>query len=275
MIQKFNLNEGYWTVVATDGSDLGQMNSPLGLVADGEGNLYIAEYNNEIQKRDADGNWTTLAVGGPDVGQVNLPSGIAVDGLGNFYVADTGNSRIQMRDSEGNWVILASPGGYVSSPGSVFNPTGVAADQVGNLFVSEGNDRIQKRDTQGNWIVLADSGYNLGSVRFPQGVAVDGDGNLYVADRGYPTGRIQKRFADGLTPPLVPADIDGDGIVTVADVTHLLRAFVGLDAPLTPQQLQIMDVRPKNSDGTYGDEQITMADLNWALRRALGLETTP
>jgi DNA-binding beta-propeller fold protein YncE len=72
-----------------------------------------------------------------------------------------------------------------TAPGMVSNPSGLAADAVGNLYVAEGadgNNGIQKCDPDGNWSVIAGRGSEVGQVNAPLSLAVDKMGNLYVAD---------------------------------------------------------------------------------------------
>jgi sugar lactone lactonase YvrE len=200
--------QGNWSVVATYGSDLGQVQDyPSALAVDTMGNLYVADSydhdafvsQNRVQKRDAQGNWSLIATEGGEVGQVSYPTALAVDTAGNLYVADTyssppnsrrprSTSRIQKRNAQGDWSVIATDGAEV---GQVHLPTALAVDTAGSLYVAEpGLDgisaRIQKRDAQGNWSVIATYGSLLGQVDFTYGagLAVDGAGNLYVADGG-------------------------------------------------------------------------------------------
>jgi len=78
-------------------------------------------------------------------------------------------------------------------PGDNFNqPTDVAWDAAGNIFVADGhgNARIAKFDKNGAYIKSWGSkGKDPGQFDTPHSIAVDAQGNVYVADRG--NSRIQ------------------------------------------------------------------------------------
>ena len=85
------------TTWGSSGTGDGQFNAPLGVATDGNGNVYVADTNNNrIQKFDASGTFlTTSGSYGSGNGQFSNPIGVATDGSGNLYVADTNNNRIQ------------------------------------------------------------------------------------------------------------------------------------------------------------------------------------
>jgi DNA-binding beta-propeller fold protein YncE len=83
-------------------------------------------------------------------GQFNSPVGVAVDGSGNVFVADTSppasetnNSRIQEFTNTGTFVrTWGCPG---TGDGQFNEPSGVAVDASGNVFVTDhNNSRSQK-----------------------------------------------------------------------------------------------------------------------------------
>jgi hypothetical protein len=209
--------QGNWSVIATHGSDLGQVAHPTALAVDRMSNLYAADYlpqngngpSSRIQMRDVQGKWSLLAVRGDDQIYGEVPDALAADVTGNLYVADSFwyLGWIQKRDPHGTWSLLASsfPDAGVAL-GHIGPPCRIAVDRAGNLYVAE-NGRIQERDVQGNWSPIASRGPNPGQVDEVTALAVGPAGDLYVADTLYPGdeplgsggpfGRIQKRDSRG------------------------------------------------------------------------------
>ena len=117
---------------------------------------------------------------------------------------------------------VAAPG-YSASPlvlGLGFNnPTGVAVDAAGNVFVADrGNNAVKKIPVGGGSPVTLGSGFNT-----PYGVAVDAAGNVYVADFGNNAvkeipvgGGAIITLGAGFSLPTCVA-VDGAGNVFVAD----------------------------------------------------------
>jgi DNA-binding beta-propeller fold protein YncE len=88
-------------------------------------------------------------------------------------------------------------GSIGSGDGQFFQPSGVAVDGGGNIYVADtGNNRIQKLNQNGS-VILQFGTRGTGDSQFdsPSGVAVDRAGNIYVADSG--NNRIQKLNQNG------------------------------------------------------------------------------
>ena len=121
----------------------------------------------------------------------STPKGVTVDSNGNVYVADSNNQKIRKITPEGVVSTLAGDGSQGSTDGSsgsatFYNPTGVAVDSSGYVYVGDTyNNKIRKITPDGVVSTLAFAPGPGGSVAYlyyPYGVAVDTNGHVYVAD---------------------------------------------------------------------------------------------
>jgi DNA-binding beta-propeller fold protein YncE len=73
-------------------------------------------------------------------------------------------------------------------PGQFRQPTDVAWDADGNIYISDGyvNSRVAKFDKNGDWVTsIGEPGRTkLGEINTAHSIAADAKGNIYVADRG-------------------------------------------------------------------------------------------
>lgn len=118
-------------------------------------------------------------------------------------------------------------------------------------------------------------------MKLPQAIAKDSKGNLFVADQDnivreiYPDGTMKTIAGNGSYWPYPPGDVNADGVVTLTDVSLMLQFVLGIKSPLDIQIKQ-GDTRPHpGSRSSFGDNKLKMADVNWVLRKALGLEAYP
>jgi sugar lactone lactonase YvrE len=180
--------------------------------------------------------------------QFNAPFAVAVDSAGNVYVADTANDTIRKVTPAGAVSTLAGKAGSSGSKDATgsaarfYNPSGVAVDGAGNVYVADTlNSTIRKVTPAGVVSTLAGkagvTGTNNGSggaARFyyPYGVAVDRATNVYVADTYNLT--IRKVTPAGVVSTLVGTDarlfspcgvaVDSATNVYVADYgNHIIR----------------------------------------------------
>ena len=205
------------------------INTPCGVAVDGRGNLFIADYaNNCIRIVDTNGIIATVAGNGGfsfsgDGGaatnaSLKDPQGIAVDAYGSLFIADYQNNRIRRVDSYGIISIVAGNGTAYQSAGDggpatnacLTNPTGVAVDSFGYLFIADwNNNRIRQVDPNGIITTVAGNGGGSysgdggsatdGSLHQPVGVALDASGGLLIADQA--NSRIRRITLARLSQP--------------------------------------------------------------------------
>src|SRR6195256_2390882 len=89
-------------------------------------------------------------------------------------------------DEAEHWTRVTPPRPHVN--GQFRQPTDVAFDTDGNIYISDGyiNSRVAKFDKNGDWIASLGEpgGGKLGDLNTPHSTANDAKGNIYVADRG-------------------------------------------------------------------------------------------
>jgi len=199
---------GCGTAGAVDGSGAtAEFNYPSGVAVDSDGNVYVADkQNNKIRKVDTAGVVSSyVGTGLPGstdgasvVAKFKLPSDVALDAAGNLYVADTGNHKIRKITPEGTVSTLAGSGSAGSQDGtgtsaSFSSPGGLCLDTSGNIYVADtGNNLIRKVSPAGAVTTIAGSGtpgfadgpHNTAQFNQPADVAVDASGAIYVADNG-------------------------------------------------------------------------------------------
>jgi sugar lactone lactonase YvrE len=176
-----------------------RFHSPAGIAADSAGNVYVADSgNNTIRKISPDGTVTTLAgtaglrgnFDGTGAAAIfNGPTGMAIDSAGNVYVADTLNDSIREISPGGAVTTLAGTAGQIGSNDGTGaaarfnNPSGVAVDSSGNLFVADhSNDTIRMITSAGVVTTVVGSagvtgflpGSAPGVIGSPRGIAVSG-----------------------------------------------------------------------------------------------------
>ncbi len=141
-------------------------------IADGEGP------NTRVVKFAADGKFLQWWGGkGTEPGQFNMPHSIAIDADGRIYVADRSNNRIQIFDTSGKvldqWTNFGTPWGVFVKDGLLYcvdgsdnnvllianakdgkimdrieglhNPTAVAVDSTGAIYIGEVNGASVKK----------------------------------------------------------------------------------------------------------------------------------
>jgi hypothetical protein len=137
-------------------------------------------------------------------------TGLAVDSSGNAYFA-AGNAIFRV-DATGNlaWIAGSSETGYSGDNGPAQSahlnqPSGVAVDPSGNLFIADTWNNVIRKISNGVISTVAGtgkSGYSgdngpaaSAQLYAPQGVAVDASDNLYIADTG---NQVIRKISNGV-----------------------------------------------------------------------------
>jgi uncharacterized protein (TIGR03437 family) len=187
---------------AADGSPAVRtsLGAPASVAVDPSGATYYSDSTcGTVVKLKADG--TVSIVAGKD-GSLSSPLGIAFDTAGNLYIADSGNQRILKIAPSGTVSTLAGNGqrgssgdGGLATLASLNDPSGVAADTHGNVYIADRhNNRVRIVTPDGNIGAYAGSGRSgfsgdagpavSASLAAPYGIFLDAAGNLYIADEG-------------------------------------------------------------------------------------------
>jgi sugar lactone lactonase YvrE len=189
------------------------MESPLGVAVDGNGNVYIAQSNGVLKETsspdhsrysesvvvriqgieragiavDGVGNVYLGIAGGvyketpfnggyhqsTIISNVKQPNWIAVDARGNVYIADNAEGRVLKETPLGDH--YAESVVFSSAMSSTNSLNGLAVDAIGNVYlVSDGRVWKAEPTANGYQLTLALAG------TYGRGLAVDGAGDLYV-----------------------------------------------------------------------------------------------
>jgi len=189
-------------------ADTAELKHPSSVAVDDSGNVYVADYgNNVIRKINPAGIITRFAGstygfsgdGGPATSaQLNGPTDIALDGNGDVYVTDCNNKRIRKVNSLG--IISTVAGGGTSGLGDggpatsaeLTTPTGICFDSYGNLYIADFNAGLVRKVNSvgiistfagGGTSGLGDGGpATLSELGGCERIKFDNFGNAYISD---------------------------------------------------------------------------------------------
>jgi len=180
-------------------------NFPSGVVVDAAGNLFVADWNNNVIRKIAPGGVVTTFAGsgtpaaadGTGVSaSFSGPSALAIDATGNLYVADEGNNEVRKVTPAGVVSTLAGNGvkGFTDGQGkaaSLYGPNAIAVDAAGNVYLGD-IYKVRMISPSGLVTTIAGSGTSgfangtgaAASFAVISGIAVDAQGNIFVGDNG-------------------------------------------------------------------------------------------
>ncbi len=177
----------------------------------------------------------------PRRAQLFAPSDVAIDGSGDLFIADSGNCVVRKVTTDGTITTVAGSSridnfGFSGDGGPATNallaePSSVAVDEIGNLFIADTqNNRIRKVSQNGIITTVAGNGFGTyagdhgpatkASLNYPSAIAVDRSGNLFITDSA--NNSVRK--------------VSNDGIITTV-AGNGSQGFSGDGGPATSAQL--------------------------------------
>jgi DNA-binding beta-propeller fold protein YncE len=196
---------------------------PGGTAEDAKGDVFIADGGDNVVRevtaagvirRIAGTGIAGLGVAGPvgfpaTLSSLDRPQNVAVNAQGVVFIADTYNNRVVKVTPQGLVTAVAGDGkagysgdGRLAAFAELNEPTGVAVDAKGNLYIADSSNNVIRRVDARTGVITTVAGDvaadkasdGLGgfsgdggpatSARLnePQGVALDGAGDLFIAD---------------------------------------------------------------------------------------------
>jgi sugar lactone lactonase YvrE len=222
-----------------------QLSLPSAVVVDSNGNIFIADTNNQRIRKITGTTITTIAGNGEElyVGDgaaataavLDSPTGVAVDSTGNLYIADRHNHRIRMVTPAGTISTVAGSGtasfsggfsgdGAAATTAMLAKPSGVSVDSTGGIYIAD-TDNHRIRQVSGGTLGTVAGGSQQGFggdgsaaisaiLNSPRAVASDTSGNLTIADT------LNQRLRT-LTIPILTFANDGVGTLSAAQSVTL------------------------------------------------------
>jgi trimeric autotransporter adhesin len=208
------------------------LSAPTGVLVDTSSNLYIADQNDDAVREIANGSSNIATAFGIilDTGysgdgnpatraSLYTPSGTAADAAGNVYIADTLNNAVRVVNNQKAAITIAKvsiPAGAIAtiagtgqscsgslvscgdggpaSAAQLADPTGVALDAAGNIYIADSLDSVIRKVNAQSGIINTVAGNGQfgyagddglatqAKLDAPFGVSLDRQGNIYIAD---------------------------------------------------------------------------------------------
>ncbi len=284
------------------------LNAPSGLVVDNAGDVYIADFGNQVVREvSVSGTISTIAGNGTQgysgdggnatAAQLNGPLGLALDSSGNLYIADSGNHVVRVVTPGGNISTFAGNNvlGYSGDSGPALQaelstPAGLVFDSSGNLYVSDSGVSVVRMVAPGGVITTiagtGSAGYTGDGGPATQatfdviaGLTLDTSGDLYVADSGNSVVRLLQPVAPApSTGVIVNAASNTLGPIAPGEAVTVFGSGIGPASVITSQPDQLGNI-PQQLAGTVVYFNGVPAPIVYTWTRQIGVvvpyEVTP
>src|SRR6266550_3948231 len=190
---------------------------PYGIFVDASGNLFIADFGNNVIREVVATTGFIQTVAGNNFysyggdgaaatgAQLNSPAAIASDAAGNLFIVDQYNNVIRevvattgiIQTVAGNGTYGYGGDGGAATSATLDYPYGVSIDASGNLFVADTNNCVIREVVAATGLIQTVAGTpqscnysgdggaaTSATLSYPYGIFVDASGNLFIADSG-------------------------------------------------------------------------------------------
>jgi surface protein len=224
------------------GSDANQLNQPEGISIDSNGDVYIADYNNNrVQKTN-----NSTRVMNTFIDNISNPVDIHIDSLGNIFILKN-NGTVEKYDSLGVFISIVSIG-------TDSNSINMDIDSDGNIYtITRYGTKVWKTTTDNSTasVLFEDSEFH-----FPNSISVDSSGNVYVSGQNQPV-RIWNKSTNTST---TLSGTDGSRAITINDEGNLLVAQDDIDISgrnATVKEYKLTNIDQNNYETVFSQNSIT------------------
>jgi len=224
------------------GSDINQLNQPEGIAIDNNGDVYIADYNNNrIQKTD-----NSTRVVSTFIDNISNPVDINMDSLGNIFILEN-NGTVKKYDSLGVFI-------SVVSNGTDSDAINMDIDNTGNIYtITRYGTKVWKTTTDNSTASVL---FDDPEFHFPNSISVDSSGNVYVSGQNQPV-RIWNKSTNTST---TLNGTDGSRAITINDEGNLLVAQESIDITginATVKEYKLPNINQNNYEIVFSQNSIT------------------
>ncbi|OJV56318.1 MAG: hypothetical protein BGO31_14610 [Bacteroidetes bacterium 43-16] len=203
------------------GNAANQLNQPMGMHVDNQGNIYVADGPNHRIQKWVPGATTGVTVAGGNgqgsaANQLSFPVGVFVDNNGDIYISDCVNNRVQKWAPGATSGVTVAGGNGMGAAANQLNFAGGLVVRNGSIYIVDaGNARVQKWASGATTGVTVAGGNGFGAAlnqlatpSMNGNLYVDASENVYITE--YSNHRVSK-WVPGATAGVIVSGGNGQG----------------------------------------------------------------